>query len=131
VFRARIGPRMQAPGFESRTPSQELYQSLAAALDHVLGAPGPHALPVSLLVDREDRVQLVYRGAVEPGALLEDTDAYGLHPEAAPARSAYPGRWFFAAQRDLEGLARELRRRGAAEDASFYEGLASSRRGGR
>lgn len=122
-FEIRVASAMTGPGFEQRPAGAPFMKTLEVLLAHVRGRDEELKLPTSLLVDGRGRLQMIYVGAVSPEMLREDAARLRDPDFGASRRALYPGRWYFQTPRDLAGLARELRRRGADSDAAFYGAL--------
>lgn len=91
----------------------------AALADHLRGREDALTLPFTLLIDAQDRVQMVLLGRVEARRVAAYARKW-LGPEAPRGafRSLRGGRWYFRGRRDLPGLARRLDALGLREDAS-------------
>jgi len=133
LFRQRVAPAVNDPGFEPVVPSPEAADVLQALLGHVVARRERTALPATLLVDRRDRIRVVYLGPARLDDLLADARAVGRDAGGTRLRGSFPGRWFFGMPRDLGSLADALRALGRDRAAAFYGGLhaARGRRSGR
>ncbi len=125
---ARFGDRERAERFRSSAVEPELGETIDVLLEHVLGRGGELNLPTTLLVDAQGRLQLVYLGPTSPERLLADAGRILSGELRGSRRSRYPGRWYFRAPRDLEGLATALAGRGRTDDARYYRAVLQLRR---
>ncbi len=127
---ARLAARhaeLQQAGIDVITVAlaHETQEVIAAILHHVLRRQGELPLPMSLLVDRQGRLQMIYLGPLGVDPLLADAASYGVSSDVkAERRSLWHGRWYFRTPRALTDLASDLKRRGLREDARFYVALA-------
>ncbi|MDP6763673.1 MAG: ASPIC/UnbV domain-containing protein [Planctomycetota bacterium] len=131
LFEDRIAPLMAAEPFGPVRPEQGVIDALLVLLESVLRGRDATALPVSLLIDRDDLIQVVYLGPVGVDRLLEDAHAYGIDGVGARPRSSHPGRWFYGMPRNLGALAAELESAGRGEEAAYYRALLRVQRSGR
>lgn len=126
-FEQHIAPRMAGEAFSSVAAGDELIETLAALMAHVLGRAEEQVLPTSLLVDDHGRLQMVVLGPLAVEQLLADAAEFAVDSEIqASRRTLSHGRWYFRMPRDLDGLAADLEQRGLQEDARFYRDLARS-----
>ncbi len=123
LFASRVAAGRSDLSFAPRLPCEGEVEFLRTVLEHVLARP-TDGLPVSFLVDRDGRLQIVYLGPIAPDQLLADAKRYGEKPPLGSERGAFPGRWFSGMPRDLRGLAASCRARNLEEQARFYEALA-------
>ena len=112
-----------------RPASAAAQRAFAVLLTALLGLDPP-PLPVSLLIDTNGCIQIVFIGGVKAAALQADAARFGRAQVAGPLRSQRPGRWAFEVQRPLLPLAKSFAQHELPLDASFYERLAAQRRAG-
>ena len=79
------------------------------------------AIPMSFLLDRENRIQVIYSGAVSVEQLLADHRAL-TQASAAPSlqRSPFPGRWHAPAVRRYSDIVNDLKNADLRDWARFY-----------
>jgi thiol-disulfide isomerase/thioredoxin len=131
LFDERIAPQMADPGFGLVHADQGIVDALGVLVGSVLRQREETALPVSLLIDRDDLIQVVYLGPVGVDQLLEDAHAYGVNGAGSRPRFSHPGRWFYGMPRNLEALAAAMAATGRAGEASYYRALLRVQRSGR
>lgn len=131
LFDERIAPHMADPGFGLVHADQGIVDALGVLVGSVLRQREETALPVSLLIDRDDLIQVVYLGPVGVDQLLEDAHAYGVNGAGSRPRFSHPGRWFYGMPRNLEALAAAMAATGRAGEASYYRALLRVQRSGR
>ena len=123
LFEEKVAPRSTGPGFASREPTVTQRETLEVLLDHLIPGQRSTSLPVSLLVDRNGMIEVLYLGPVSAGTLLEDAHAFGMNPEKVAVRSTRPGRWFYGMPRNFAGLRDDFRARGLTAGATYYAAL--------
>lgn len=94
---------------------------VAAVLRSVLDIHEDMTIPMSFLVDRENRIQVIYSGAVPVEQLLADHRAL-VNPSDGNhlRRSPYPGRWYAPATRSYAAMVDDLKNARLLEWARFY-----------
>ncbi len=94
---------------------------IAAVLRSVLDIHEEMAIPVSFLLDRENRVQVIYGGAVSVEQVLADHRAL-TQASAGPSfqRSPFPGRWHASAVRRYSDMVNDLKNADLRDWARFY-----------
>jgi len=128
VWASRVAPRDASHLLVPRAALPSEVDAVTALLAHIRG-DGKLSLPTSFLVDRQGFVQVVYVGKVAAAQLLADVERYATTPLPDSVRSAFSGRWYFQAPRNLPELIGALQEAGLSEDASFYRRLLPRRRG--
>jgi len=123
VFEGRIRPGATGEAIRTKTASEGLKSTIDALLVHIRDQTGDWPLPMSLLVDGDGALQVVYLGKVRADQLVADAKTYVQKAAQAASRGAFQGRWYFRIPRDYPGLARELELRGQLEAAAFYKEL--------
>jgi hypothetical protein len=131
LFEERIAPLMAEVGFGLAHAEPGVVDALGTLLGHILLQREETALPVSLLIDRDDLIQVVYLGPVGVDQLLEDAHAYGIDAAGVRPRFSYPGRWFYGMPRNLEALAGAMETAGRGGEAAYYRALLRVQRSGR
>ncbi|MCH8964909.1 MAG: ASPIC/UnbV domain-containing protein [Planctomycetes bacterium] len=94
---------------------------VAAVLRSVLDIHEDMAIPMSFLLDRENRIQVIYSGAVSVEQLLADHRVLAQSP-AAPSlqRSPFPGRWHASAVRRYSDIVNDLKNADLRDWTRFY-----------
>ncbi|MEM1447778.1 MAG: hypothetical protein AAGI22_01625 [Planctomycetota bacterium] len=134
-----LGAALEGPGGASRpvpavvrlvvgnteaTPSVRMASAVAAS---VLGPGAELATPLSLLLDGNGRVQVLYVGDLQSDIASRDISSYVLQPVQGALRTTVgaPGagpRWFHGMPRSYGALVQELVAVGLDSDAAFYSG---------
>lgn len=122
IWKTAIEPSMGEHGFAALS-DEGLAARLEVLLDHIFVRRGEGVLPTTLLIDKNNMVQVVYLGGITPEVLAADVADYGLQPEKPRDRTSFPGRWFFGVLREFGELSTAMGRRGFAPEKSFYATL--------
>ncbi|MEK6677403.1 MAG: ASPIC/UnbV domain-containing protein [Planctomycetota bacterium] len=148
LFAEKIRPRFKSAPFREVWSSNEMKETLDAILVHIREQSGDWPLPMSLLIDPNGTLQIIYLGPISTKpeismsespapiakdqtpeisleSLTSDLKNFCLAPDRSASRAAYPGRWYFKTPRDFAALARDLKARGQKEDSRFYSSLAA------
>ena len=104
--------RTAAPG-QAGWASEGCMETLDALASVAGSRPVPLPIPSSFLVDPSGRLQVIYRGRVHPGTVLQDLALIPLEPQARRlAALPFPGRFLVPAQEEnlawWEGALRRL-----------------------
>jgi len=124
LFKEKIEPLATGDAAPvSVNAADSVKEALDAVLMHVRDEEsGPWPMPVSLLIDKNRTLQVVYVGPVSPKQLAADLRSYcGDQPPKLALRGRFEGRWYFRSPRDWDSLARDLEKRGLIEDARFIK----------
>ncbi|MCA9002034.1 MAG: tetratricopeptide repeat protein [Planctomycetes bacterium] len=103
--------------------SQASARILAALTSQIMGSTRPLAVPLALLVDTWGRVQVLYRGPVEPDQVIRDRGMFALSGPAR-LRASFPFDGLYLdpyKEPDWINLARAFRSNGLTEVAKEYE----------
>lgn len=101
----------------------ELIKRVQLLYDMPFASPVELATPTGFLFNDRRELTVIYRGAIDPQALLADVDRMGLSQDAwATLAQPMRGRWSQQPSRDLQLLQipRQLVDRGYLDDASRY-----------
>jgi peroxiredoxin len=120
IFRMRVSGRATHPGMMEKSAMYGTVQTIQAIVKHVLDKTGEPGIPLSMLIDRNGSLQILYVGPVSAEQLIKDTALFGMKPDGRLQRSSFPGRWYYGTSRDLKGLAMDLFHRVRHADARFY-----------
>ena len=103
----RLVERIAFP-FESGLATPELLDKIERVQDLLFVMTAPFAVPVSLLLDSEGRLAVIYRGRVDIAGLLQDVANLEVSRQQwRDASVPFAGRWYRAPdERDLRSMAR-------------------------
>ena len=108
--------------FEHGFASASTVHKMQLLNDHLFGLQRPLPIPTSFLIDEQNRLAAIYKGAIELDRVRQDI--HRLNFDATARRDAsvpFPGRWLGKPRTlRLAPLVVELARAGYLEDASEY-----------
>ncbi len=107
--------------------------ALRTIVASVLGPGAELALPLSILMDAQGAVQVIYQGDLDAESVAQDAAAFVFAPVQGAFRTAWgrPGagrRWFHGSPRALASLRADLASQGLSSDADFYTAIARTSR---
>jgi hypothetical protein len=120
----RVLPKMPLHRFREQPAPANVAATLAVIVGQVCGEPEVRGEPVTLLLDPEGTVQVIYRGHVEIGQIVKDAEDYAGQSRPQGDRGVSTGRWFSPPRRDESELAKRLEKAGFVEEAEFYMRMA-------
>ncbi|HKQ50211.1 MAG TPA: ASPIC/UnbV domain-containing protein [Phycisphaerae bacterium] len=122
VYEKAISGSDVAEVFSMVIPEAGVVDAFEAVIQNLRGQESPWPLPASLLIDNENRVQVVYLGPTEARQVVQDARRYCQGDVEPDKRAGFRGHWATYVTREptLGELAAELERRGHREAAGFY-----------
>jgi len=122
VFKRAISTVGPSGVFSLVIPQDGILDAFETVVQHVRGRETPWPLPSSLLIDADNRLQVVYLGPVSSRQLIDDVSTFCRGDVPPDRRALFPGRWGTYITRDpaMGDLAKELDRRGRPIEAQFY-----------
>ena len=118
--------------FDAGVATSDLLGKLDFVQDLIVNRRPPLAVPMSLLIDAQGQLAVVYRGRINMEELLSDVASLHTPSEDFDERALpFPGRWYDPSRSlDLELLVRQFRDRYPEDGLRFLE-LARKQRAGR